>query len=124
MYDHLSHLSSFYLAQLHNINGPEVADEVEALVAEQLQQLPGAPVLDGRVELHHPHHSPEPVSTAAAVAEQTLGAESTGVSSSSTSTRLDTRRWQRPAIAMSWNGFGTVRTVMKRWKRRKKTRQG
>ena len=114
-------LSSFYLAQLRNINGPEVAEEVETLVAEQ---LPDAPVLDGRVELHHPHHGPEPV-PAAAVAEQPLGAELSGVSSSSA--RLDTRRWRHPAIAVSWNGFGMVRTVllvMKPWERRKKTRQG
>jgi len=118
-------ISSFYLAQLRNINGPEVTEEVEALVAEQLEELPDAPVLDGGVELHHPHHGPEPVS--AAIAEQPLGAELSGVSSSTP--RLDTRcRWRHPAIAMSWNGFGMVRTVvllaMKRWERRKKTRQG
>jgi hypothetical protein len=59
-----------------------------------------------------------------------LGAESTGVSSSSA--RLDTRRRQHPAattagaIATSWNSIGMVRTVLvtKRWERRKKTRQG
>lgn len=114
----------FHLAQPRNVDGPEVPEEVEALVAEQLQQLPDAPVLDGRVELHHPHHGPEPVSAAA---EQPSGAELlAGVGASFS------RRRRHPA--MSRDGFGsavrrkTVRlpvtaTKRRREGRRRKTRQ-
>jgi len=121
--------SRFYLAQLRNINGPEVAEEVEALVADELEQLLDAPVLDGRVQLHHPHHGPEPVAAAAACAEQPFRAELAGVSSSPARRRPDTRRHPATAagaIVISWDDLGTVRPalVMKRRERRKKTRQG
>lgn len=116
----------FHLAQPRNVYGPEVPEEVEALVAEQLQQLPDAPVLDGRVELHHPHHGPEPVSSSAA-AEQPSGAELLAGVGASFSRR-------RRHHAMSRDGFGsavrrkTVRlpvtaTKRRREGRRRKTRQ-
>lgn len=80
----------FYLAQLRDIDGPEVTEEVQALVADELEQLPDAPVLDGRVQLHHPHHRPEAVSAAAAAAEQPSRAELAGIPSCSA--RPDTPR--------------------------------
>lgn len=79
-----------YLAQLRNVKGREVAEEVEALVADELEQLPDAPVLDGRVQLHHPHHGPEPIAAATAAAEEPFRAEPAGVSPGAA--RLDTPR--------------------------------